>query len=96
MIHELLAAGSHNARTGKEIAKLIGCDLRRVTIQIERERREGWPICANTLGVNAGYYLAESSFELDRYITRLGRRARELMKTKRALQKTLKKQQPCI
>lgn len=85
MITEILLKGSENALTGKQLARICGCDIRTVTEQIERERREGSPICANMSGVNAGYYLAANEHELDTYCGKLHKRASELYKTRQAL-----------
>lgn len=90
MIHELLSYGADNARTGKDLARLLGCDIRTITEQIERERRAGQPICANMSGPNAGYYLAETEEELAEYCERLGRRADELQATRQALLEVLR------
>lgn len=89
MIHEVLAEGADNPTTGRELATLLQCDLRQITIQIEKERREGWPICANSSGEAAGYYLAANAEELESYCNRIHRRASELHKTRRALLKVL-------
>ncbi len=88
MIRELLDTGRENARTGRELANILQCDIRQVTIQIERERREGWPICA-AMGENPGYYLPADSEELEDYCDRLKGRAVELFKTRQSLIKTL-------
>lgn len=85
MIHELLSYGSETAKTGRYLATLLGCDIRTVTAQIERERRAGQPICANMRGENTGYYLAADDEELDIYCTRLLHRSKELLATRRAL-----------
>lgn len=90
MIHELLTEGSSNARTGKELAAICGCDLRTITETIEKERREGQPICANMRGENAGYYLAADADELQSYCNRLHHRAAELYKTRQALLNVLR------
>ena len=88
MIHELLGTGKENARTGKALATYFHCDIREITQQIEKERREGHPICAAS-GEPAGYYLAEDVEELQEYCDRLKGRAIELFKTRQALVKTL-------
>ena len=90
MIHELLAEGRENARTGRELATILGCDIRAVTLQIEQERRDGQPICAAT-GENPGYYLAATPEELGRYCDRLKGRAIEVFKTRKALIDVLRK-----
>lgn len=89
MIAELLAEGAENARTGKDLAALVKCDLRTVTEQIEKERREGQPICASSRGETPGYYLAANAEELEAYCNRLHGRAAELYKTRQALLKVL-------
>lgn len=89
MIHELLDCGRETARTGRELAALLKCDIRQVTIQVEKERREGWPICA-AMGENPGYYLAADDTELEDYCDRLKGRAVELFKTRQALIQVLK------
>ena len=89
MIHELLHTGAENPTTGKELAELLSCDIRDVVGQIERERRQGHPICANNNGRNAGYFMAADRDELDTYCRRLHKRAGELHKTRRFLLKAL-------
>lgn len=90
MIHELLAEGRENARTGRELARILNCDIRQVTGQIEKERRAGRPICAAMGGENPGYYLAADDDELQDYCDRLKGRAVELFKTRQALIKILR------
>ena len=84
MIHELLSKGSKNAKTCKELAEALGCDRRQITRQIEKERHEGHPICANSTGA-AGYYLAETPEELQAYCKRLHRRERKIGRTRKGL-----------
>lgn len=91
MIAELLAEGAANARTGRELADYFGCDIRTVTEQIEAERRNGQPICANNTGGSAGYYLAADQDELQAYCKRIHKRAGEMFKTRRALLKIIDK-----
>ena len=56
MIAELLAEGRENARTARELATALNCRQRDITLQVEKERRAGRPICAAT-GETPGYYL---------------------------------------
>ena len=84
MIHELLAEGRENARTGRELAGILNCNIRDITQRIEAERRDGQPICAAT-GENPGYYLAADADELANYCNRLKGRAIELFRTRKAL-----------
>lgn len=89
MINELLGEGKENARTGKYLADILGINPRDVTQQIERERRDGQPICATCNSNNPGYYLTSDPEELEHYCSRLCHRGGELFKTRRALLKTL-------
>ena len=90
MIHELLGTGGGNARSGRELADFLNCDIRTITEQIEQERRAGHPICANMSGKHAGYYLPATPEELEDYCGILYHRGGELFKTRRALLQTLK------
>lgn len=86
MINELLEYGADRAITGRELCRILNIDRRRLQILIERERREGYPICANTCADhNPGYYLASDQSELDEYAKRLWKRAGELHKTRRMM-----------
>lgn len=88
MIYEILAEGRENAMTAREISVYFGCDVRAVTSQIERERREGRPICAAT-GDNPGYFLPANDDDLRTYCDQLQGRVLEILKTRRALIRTL-------
>lgn len=90
MVQELLDYGRENTRTGKDLAKALNVDIRTITQQIEKERREGQPICASMKGAHAGYYLAADRTELESYCRQLYHRGGELFKTRRALLETLK------
>lgn len=88
MIHELLSEGRENARTGRELAQVLKCSIRDLTEQVEKERRQGHPICAAS-GENPGYYIAADAEELENYCNRLKGRAIELFKTRQALVRVL-------
>ncbi len=90
MIFEILAEGAENARTGKEICKLLSITARDLTAAIEKERRMGQPICAST-GSNPGYYLAINQAEMQRYCRSLLHRAEEIHKTRNACVKTIER-----
>lgn len=83
MIYEILGEGKDNAKTGREICGLLGLTARDLTAAVERERREGKPICAST-GSNPGYFLAANREEMQRYCNSLLHRAGEIHKTRRA------------
>lgn len=82
MIYEVLNNDASNAITGQALADYFGCNIREVTAQIEKERRAGYPIAAATGG---GYFAATDPEELQIYCRRIGKRAGELFKTRRAL-----------
>ena len=83
-VAEYLSNGRDNAKTARELAAVLNCDARAVTIQIERERRAGVPICA-ACGDNPGYYLAADADELQTYCNQLQSRIDEQRETLRAL-----------
>ena len=80
MINELLR-NEANPLTGKSLADLTGLTKREVEAAIQKERREGFPICATS----QGYYLATTTEELNRYCEKLKRQAIEVFKTRQAL-----------
>lgn len=87
-ISDFLTEGRENARTGRTLCDLLHITMRELTQAIERERREGRPICAST-GSNPGYFLAASKREMQHYCDSLYRRAGEIHKTRRACVKTI-------
>ena len=89
MIFEILPSGKANAVTGHDLmAALHLQELRDLTQIIERERKDGFPICASTSGVK-GYYLADTPEELEAYIKSLGRRIHNMSRTMTHLEDTL-------
>lgn len=88
MICEILLKGEQNAQTGREICTLLNISMRDLTAAVERERRDGQPICAST-GSNPGYYLAADREEMQRYCNSLMRRAGEIHKTRKACIKAM-------
>ena len=71
MIAEHLLKGAENAQTGRELARILNIDIRDVVRHIEKERRDGAPICAGAMGSHKGYYLAADQEELIEYCGRL-------------------------
>lgn len=92
-VSECLFIGKPNARPGRELCEVLHITIRELTNAIERERREGAPICAAT-GKTPGYYLAANKEEMKRYCRSLYRRAREIHKTRRACRNTLDRLPP--
>lgn len=89
-VSDYLGTGKDQAKTGKELCKLFGVSIRDLTQEIERERKNGVPICASTDGA-PGYYLAADRAEMTAYTSSLYRRASNIFGTRRACLKTLEK-----
>jgi hypothetical protein len=85
MIAEVLNHGAKHAKSGRTLARMFQTDIRTITATIERERRDGKPICASYEPKAHGYYLAETDEELKRYCQILEHRAQEMQTTRRAL-----------
>ena len=90
MIHELLNHGADNTLTGQYISTVLNMTIRDVAEVVQRERKEGQPICART-GENPGYFLAETKEEMLTYCKSLEHRERELHKTRLACLKTMRR-----
>ena len=88
MVYELLNTGEENAITGRTLRQILRMSERDLTATIERERRQGKPICAST-GANPGYYLAADKEEMETYCRRLHHRAEEIHETRRACLATI-------
>lgn len=89
MISEILSRGQENAITSRDLARILKKTQREITAQVQKERREGAPICATARGRRKGYFLAANKEEMQDFIGRLHHRAGEIYKTRRALQKTI-------
>lgn len=87
IISSYLLYGRENAKTAAQLAVALNCRRRDISARIERERRQGQPICASSDPVKPGYYLAETAEELQEYCHGLRRRAGEIFKTRQALLK---------
>ncbi len=89
VVADYLPIGVSNAVSGKELAALLGYrTVRKLSHEIELERRSGQPICAAN-GENKGYYMAASASELENYAKSLNRRIREIRRTHDAIRETL-------
>ena len=88
MIYEILNPGIENARPGADLCRELGITSRELMQIIEKERRQGRPICANT-GNPHGYFLAANREELERYCRSLFKRACEIHATRKKLLATL-------
>lgn len=91
MIAEYLLIGRENAKTARELARLLHCDPRDISQGVERDRRNGQPICASCDPEAPGYYLADNAEDIQNYCKSLHKRAGEIYKTRRALLATAEK-----
>lgn len=86
---KIIPTGKENAVPGWKLVEILGLkDLRDLTQLVERERRDGSPICAST-GAEKGYYLADGPEELEDYLKSLNRRVKNINRTVVHLEDTL-------
>ena len=85
MIYEMLAAGPNNAISATHLARVLNVHKRDISKMVERERREGRPICATCNSENPGYFLPAAPEEMEHYINRLRHREAEIARTREAL-----------
>ena len=83
-IADLLGVGRENAITRRDLERLTGLDGRGVRLLIERERRAGTPILADSA---SGYYLPASDDERAECVRSLRHRAREILITARSIER---------
>lgn len=88
MVYEILLVGEEHAQTGRELCSILKITARELTAAIERERKNGKPICANT-SLNPGYYIAPDKEAMENYCKSLKRRERAIATTRRACSKTI-------
>lgn len=82
-VSDLLNRGRENAVPLRHLKKLLEVDGRTARLMIERERREGTPICADNA---TGYYLPSTDEEKAACVRSMRHRAGEIMKTARAIE----------
>ena len=80
---DFLSHGQENAVPLRHLKTLLGIDERSIRLMIESERRGGTPICADNL---TGYYLPANEDEKAACVRSMRHRAREIMKTARAIE----------
>ena len=83
-IADLLGTGRESAITRRELEQLTGLDGRSVRLLIERERRAGTPILANSTN---GYFLPATDDERAECVRSLRHRAGEILTTARAVER---------
>ena len=89
-IADYLHTGPENAQSAKELCDLLHLDPRELTAAVQRERREGSPICSSS-GNKPGYYLASTKGEMQDFCDSLRHRAGEIHATRKACLKTIDK-----
>lgn len=89
MIYEKLPIGDAKPITARELADYFHVGIRFIVETIEKERREGYPICATCDYKNPGYYIAANREEMLSYCMRLSHRVNELQKTRLACLRSL-------
>lgn len=90
-VSDYLQEGEQNAQSAKELCALLNMDKRALTAAIEKERREGSPICASCNGSNPGYFIASNKEEMQAYCQSLHHRAAEIHATRQACLNTIDK-----
>lgn len=91
LVSDFLAIGEENAKTSKELCYLLHIDKRTLTAAIERERRDGKPICASCSTETPGYFLAGDRDTMQRYCDSLHHRAAAIYATRQACLQTLER-----
>ncbi len=89
-IEDFIPEGAESPVTAKELRQRTGADVRVITAAIQARRRAGVPICARR-DENPGYFIAETSEELQAYCKRLKHEEAELRKTRKACEKLITK-----
>lgn len=83
-ISDFLLDGQGSALTISDLRRLTGLDSRVIRRQIEQERRGGCPIVSDC---QRGYWLAETQAEIETFCHSMRRRAREILRTARAVER---------
>lgn len=84
-ISELLSTGRENALPLRHLINITERDGRTIRLMIERERRSGVPILSDCKN---GYFLAADEMEAQIFARSMRRRAGEIIKTSRAIERT--------
>lgn len=82
-IAALLGCGRTAAIPLQQLVRVTGKDGRTVRLLIEKERRNGAPILSDC---KSGYYLAADASEAEMFARSMRGRAREILKTARAIE----------
>ena len=82
-ITDLLLPGRENAIPRRDLEAITGLDGRDIRRMIERERRAGTPICADS---STGYYLPATDEERSACVRSMRHRAGEILRTAQAIE----------
>lgn len=85
-IADFLSRGEAHAVPLKYLKDLLHLNGRKIRLMIQRERSEGVPILESSNPLCGGYYLPGTSDERARCVRRLRERAREILRTARAIE----------
>lgn len=88
LIFDLLHEGSENGMTLTELVQLTGEDERTIRRRIQAERKDGKLILADCKN---GYFLPTSTLDIQRFISSMSRRSREIAAISHAAEDALLK-----
>lgn len=77
-VSDVLCRGKENAQTMRELRQILNGDSRSIRLQIEHERRSGYPIVSDC---QHGYWLAETRSEIETFVRSMRARAFEIQRT---------------
>lgn len=83
LISELLPTGKENAVPLRHIKQMVDLPGREIRRQIQAEREQHVPIVSD----RRGYYLAATTWEKERFVRGMKRRAAEIVKVAEAVEK---------
>ena len=88
LISDLLHEGAENGTTLTELVQLTGEDERSIRRRIQTERKAGKLILSDC---KSGYFLPTSTLDIQRFISSMSRRSREIAAISRAAEDALLK-----
>lgn len=88
LVSDLLHEGSENGMTLTELVQLTGEDERSIRRRIQVERKDGKLILSDC---KSGYFLPTSTLDIQRFISSMSRRSREIAAISHAAEDVLLK-----
>jgi biotin operon repressor len=88
---KLSCRGRDHAQTGQEIARIFGCDKRKIQLEIQTLRQEYYPVLSTDNGSKMGYYwpTEEDLPEVKKILQSMRNRALNTLKTVQNINKGL-------